>query len=706
MATHDLDTQEAQCLTSQPQDLHTLEPSIYPDRPEPQPNALTWFRLGYRPMPLLPDQKRARFSYQAWLADLNERKIDIHWKAYSSDGIGLHCGDSLVVFDCDDTQSEERLHRIQLEFNLFSNLVIQTTKGSHHYYRVPEGVKVRNYSANTELDPAGIDVKCGNQAIVAPPTPGKRLTSQVIPRREALKPITQNFFDAVLLANGVPLCDPSHVSESRELQQIAGADTTLTVKRLSALLEHLDPDTDGRDAWIRTLMVIHNMTAGSEEGLRLADAWSQKGMKYRGFQDIEAQWKSFKSHGALLTEASLAYRLISMGLDPQAIVAEALEPFEVVPEAQSEEQSRSFVEPEKGPSPQADEPGAIAMAGQQNPFRSFCVTPVIEELELDTPPIEPVLGPLAVRGEITCINSGPNTGKTLITFYLLLKAIKEQGLDPSLVTYVNCDDSRHAFLGKARIARDHGFLMLGDGYRGFRSDDLKALMEASIEKNAVAGAILILDTIKKFVDVMNKSEARNFLKVCSEFCSQGGTIIALGHTNKNLDATRETNFEGTGDFFNDANRMWQSSCQDKADGTRVTTFRKVKDREPAVPLVRATFQHDGMLDFHQRLRTVEVTANNEIDEPAQRSEHADFDLHDSLVLSIEDQIIEAIEEKLSAGACAKTSLIDHVRNQLKTSKSRVQAVLDDYEGDDPERARWTLSTGNSRNAHIYTLIDG
>ena len=703
MATHDLDTQEAQCLTSQTQDLQTLEPGIPPN--QPQPNALNWFRLGYRPMPLLPDQKRARFSYQAWLSDLNERKIDIHWNAYSSDGVGLHCGDSLVVFDCDDTQSEERLHRIQMEFNLFSNLVVQTSKGSHHYYQVPEGVKVRNYSANTELDPAGIDVKCGNQAIVAPPTPGKRLTSQVIPRREALKTITQNFFDAVLLANGVPLCDPSYVSESRELQEIAGVDTTLTVKRLSALLAHLDPDTDGRDAWIRTLMVIHNMTAGSEEGLRLADAWSKRGAKYEGFQDIEAQWKSFKSQGALLTEASLAYRLIGMGLDPQAIVAEALEPFEIVTESEAKEPVSSVHVSVQAEAPQVESSLPTLRGKQENLFKRFCVTPIIEELERDTPRMEPVLGPLAVRGEITSINAGANSGKTLVTFYLLLQAIKEHGLDPSSVTYAQCDASRPAFLQKARLAREHGITFIGEGFQEFRSDGLMDFMQDVIARNAVAGTILILDTLKKFVDVMNKSEARSFLKVCSEFCSQGGTIIALGHTNKNLDSSREAPFEGTGDFVNDVHRMWQSTYRNNADGTRVLTLRRIKAREPSVPIVEARFYFEGEMSFAQRLETVSVTTRDESDKCYSNCEDEDFCIENESVLSKEQEIIAVIEKTLSEGPCVKTYLIDQVRAELTVSKARVQAVLDDHEGDDPEFARWALSTGNSRNAHIYTLID-
>jgi hypothetical protein len=208
--------------------------------------------------------------------------------------------------------------------------------------------------------------------------------------------------------------------------------------------------------------------------------------------------------------------------------------------------------------------------------------------------------------------------------------------------------------------------------------------------------------------VMNKSDVRNFLKVCSEFCSQGGSIIALGHTNKNLDPGRETNFEGTGDFFNDVNRMWQSSCQDKPDGTRITSFRRVKDREPAVPLVKASFQHDGMLDFNQRLKTVEVTAIEEIDRPTEVEVGEDFRIEGATAaaLSIEDQIVDLLEAKLSEGSCTKTRLIEHVRAVLSVSKSRIETILEAYEGDDPESAKWTLTTGHSHNAYLYTAIPG
>ena len=47
--------------------------------------------------------------------------------------------------------------------------------------------------------------------------------------------------------------------------------------------------------------------------------------------------------------------------------------------------------------------------------------------------------------------------------------------------------------------------------------------------------MIILDTLKKFTDLMNKKASSEFGKLARTFVGAGGTIIALAHTNKNKD---------------------------------------------------------------------------------------------------------------------------------------------------------------------------
>lgn len=71
-------------------------------------------------------------------------------------------------------------------------------------------------------------------------------------------------------------------------------DINLTLAKIAALLEHIDPDVHYGD-WIRVLMAIFNETGGAEAGFELADAWSSNGYKYKGEKDVRAKWRGFKS---------------------------------------------------------------------------------------------------------------------------------------------------------------------------------------------------------------------------------------------------------------------------------------------------------------------------------------------------------------------------------------------------------------------------
>jgi hypothetical protein len=66
--------------------------------------------------------------------------------------------------------------------------------------------------------------------------------------------------------------------------------------QLAAMLEHHDPDSD-YDTWVRVGMALHYETDGNEEGLALWDQWSSKSAKYKGLQDLDSHWRSFRLDG-------------------------------------------------------------------------------------------------------------------------------------------------------------------------------------------------------------------------------------------------------------------------------------------------------------------------------------------------------------------------------------------------------------------------
>lgn len=66
-------------------------------------------------------------------------------------------------------------------------------------------------------------------------------------------------------------------------------------------LKRIDPDVqyDGKGGWIEMGQAIHHEWGGSDEGLRLWDAWSKRGKKYKGLADLLPHWQSFKSGGGI-----------------------------------------------------------------------------------------------------------------------------------------------------------------------------------------------------------------------------------------------------------------------------------------------------------------------------------------------------------------------------------------------------------------------
>lgn len=68
--------------------------------------------------------------------------------------------------------------------------------------------------------------------------------------------------------------------------------------RLIEMLKQLHPDM-GYDEWLRVGMAIHHEHNGSDEGLRLWDAWSKQGKKYKGLNDLIPHWQSFAAGGGI-----------------------------------------------------------------------------------------------------------------------------------------------------------------------------------------------------------------------------------------------------------------------------------------------------------------------------------------------------------------------------------------------------------------------
>lgn len=356
------------------------------------------------------------------------------------------------------------------------------------------------------------------------------------------------------------------------------------------------------------------------------------------------------------------------------------EPFEAC-ESEVIEPEASKVEPSKGSNP-------------TTPFLPFSITGKSNEIQKNAQDEKFVLEDIALRGQSTVIYAAPNTGKTLITLSSLAQTIKNKQIDPSLVYYINLDDSLNGLLEKLKIAEEYGFHMLAEGYENFSSSKFMELVIDAMEQKCASGMVLILDTLKKFTNLMDKNLSSNFTKLCRKFVLQGGTIIALAHTNKNRGANGSLVPSGTSDITDDFDCAFVIDfISDRSGDTVSVEFENRKRRGNVASKVQFRYKNNiEKLSYRTIFDSVEKLTKEmatEIRLKAEREKDA--------------SIIDAIKECIQDGKAKKMEILKEVSLQTGKPRAKVDDVIEKYCGDDPQLHVWT-SVNGPRGAHIFSLL--
>lgn len=338
----------------------------------------------------------------------------------------------------------------------------------------------------------------------------------------------------------------------------------------------------------------------------------------------------------------------------------------------------------------------IAVAGSKavNPFSKYSLNGQLEDVEKNAGNQEFILGRLALSGQATCIYAAPNTGKTLLVLRLLEDAI-QGGLDPARIYYLNMDDGPDGLLTKGQLAEEYGFQMLADGYRGFTLAKFEALVKQMVAGQQVHGAVLILDTLKHFVDVMNKSQVRSFTRLVRSFVSLGGTVIALSHTNKNRGNDGNHVYAGTADIRDDFDCVYMMSDteQTMAADKKVVVLSNIKARGKVASKVAYEYDCGTEASWLERLSSV-----REVD-PKQWQAH-DFDE----VPCPDAHVIAAVKQSLNAGVIHKMALAKAVRQAIGVSRQRAMRVIEEYCAPASKTPLWKFTAGK-HNRYQFELLE-
>lgn len=319
----------------------------------------------------------------------------------------------------------------------------------------------------------------------------------------------------------------------------------------------------------------------------------------------------------------------------------------------------------------------------------------IEELEKRMLSDKFVLRDLAILGQFTVFYAAPNTGKTLMSLWLLHEAVTSGEMNGKDIFYANCDDTFKGAIEKAKIARDTGFTMLTPNEKGFKSEMLLRLMEESAESGDASGKVLVIDTLKKFAETNDKKLASKFGKLARNFVSAGGTLIALAHVNKHKDGEGKSVYSGTADVRDDSDCCYVIELvgkQESWDGTSTHTvkFENNKARGDVAQVVSFSYQRKKGMGYRSLFDSVQRLSNDQAEKLTKEAELVKQQENDA-------DAIEAITTAIVNGKHSKREIEEFVYEISDLPRQRMRTVLDRYAG-----RLWVMTRG-LHNVHSFTL---
>ena len=305
-----------------------------------------------------------------------------------------------------------------------------------------------------------------------------------------------------------------------------------------------------------------------------------------------------------------------------------------------------------------------------------------------------VLKNLAILGQWTVFYAGPNTGKTLLVIWLLREQIRSGELDGGNVFYANCDDTYRGGAEKLRIAEQVGFQMLIPNVKGFRPDSLLSIMKEIAESGEAQGTVIVLDTLKKFTDLMDKRMSSQFGDIARQFVSAGGSLLCLAHVNKHRNSDGKSIYSGTSDIRDDADCVFNiEQIGDASLSNRITytvQFECNKSRGDVAD--KLAFQYSkpaqgGYVELFESVARVGLDVANAAKKSVEEEEKIEIDA----------SVIEKIKAAIENEQFIQSQIISFVASTAGIGSRQVRRVLGDYEG-----KLWDVQKG-ANNASIYRL---
>ncbi len=334
-------------------------------------------------------------------------------------------------------------------------------------------------------------------------------------------------------------------------------------------------------------------------------------------------------------------------------------------------------------------------------FNDFLLTESSEDMEKKMLEDKFVLGRMAIMGQFTVFYASPNAGKTLIGLKLLTEAIAAGEIDGSSVYYINADDTYKGLVQKRTLCEQYGFNMLVPGHNGFRADKLSEIMCNRAASGDSRGCIVILDTLKKFTDLMSKGVSSSFGNVARSFVSTGGTLICYAHVNKNKAGDGLSIHAGTSDICDDSDCVYIIDVLEDDGNTKTVTFRNTKDRGDVAQFANYQYKskiNNPALSYMELFDSVRSVSADEAKIAGERAAIADG-------LARNHEHIMAVLNHIKAASreVSKGDLSDLLQGR-GFSKARATSLIDAHTGTDQHQGhRWNYVKGDKNAKHFIAL---
>lgn len=256
---------------------------------------------------------------------------------------------------------------------------------------------------------------------------------------------------------------------------------------------------------------------------------------------------------------------------------------------------------------------------------------------------------MIVRGHIGAYVAPANGGKTAIFMHICEK-LSAKGMK---VLYVNVDGSPGDLKRHYEHAKQHGYRVIApDACDGKSVADVIKILQAIAKSNERCDEyVFIIDTLKKFVDVIDKRQAKGFYNLARSLSVRGATICFLGHCNKYKDDEGRPIYEGTADLRNDLDELiyLDSSMNESANQLEVTT-RPDKVRAEISPI-------SFVIDFNDNRKVSEV--DNVI----------------KILPKEERELVELIKDAINAGNYSQKLIIEYVKGKTTVGDKKIRDRL-------------------------------